>query len=364
MRILDRYALQEFTSPFLACVAGFTVMLLSSILYELTELIVSGKMPIGMVLRLLAYKLPSVVVVTLPAGALFAALLSLGRFAKDSELTVMRVTGSSFRRLVLPVVCAAAIISVFTYFLNETVVPATNHRAEDLYRRAMFNDALTQVDANVFLRAPEGRTVYVGEVNRAARRMSHILIFEPADTAHGSENSAFPALITAREGTYSDAAWHLEHGVRRTLDADGYVLQEAGFDVLDVPMAGADQLFGEQKTTEEMTRRELGEHIRLFQASGIDVRRFVVDYHMKLALPLAALIWVLVAAPMAVPSARAGRFFGVVVSIAVAFIYYVAVGLFRSLGGSGVLPPELAAWLPNILFGILGMTLLVRVEQT
>jgi lipopolysaccharide export LptBFGC system permease protein LptF len=126
------------------------------------------------------------------------------------------------------------------------------------------------------------------------------------------------------------------------LDEDGYVLQETGFDRLDIPVKDSEKLFGEQKTTDEMTRRELGDHVRLFQKSGIDVQRFVVDYHLKLALPLAAVIWVLVAAPMAVASARGGRFYGVVVSIVVAFGYYVAVGIFRSLGGNGAISPVLA----------------------
>jgi lipopolysaccharide export system permease protein len=359
MRLLDRYALKEFLGPFVACVSGFTVMLLSGILFDLTDLIVRKKMAVSVVVRLLAYKVPSVVVITLPIGVLFAVLLSLGRLAKDSELTVMRGTGCSFCRLTLPVVLAAVFISVFTFFLNESVVPAANHRAENLYRKAIFSDALPQVDANVFLRGPEGRTFYVGEVNRAERRMRSVMVFEPA----GDLRSPFPAVITAREGTYSDRMWRLSHGVRRTLDEEGYVVQEAGFAELEIPMQGADQLFGEQKTTDEMTRSELGRHIRLFRKSGIDVKSFVVDYHLKLTLPLAGVVWVLVAAPMAVPAARAGRFYGVVVSIAVAFIYYVAVGVFRSLGGNGVVPPELAAWLPNILFSVLGLVLLVRVDQ-
>jgi lipopolysaccharide export system permease protein len=360
MRLLDRYALREFTAPFFACVGGFTVMLLSGIIFDLTDLIITRKMPVETVLQLLVYKVPAVVVVTLPAGALFATLLSLGRFAKDSELTVMRGSGCSFSRLALPVVLAAVCISGVTFGLNEVLVPAANHRAQNLYRRAVLKDVLTHIDANVFLRGPEGRIVYVGEVNRAARRMRSIMIFEPT---RPEEQTPFPVLITASTGTYDDSVWHLENGVRRTLDADGYVTQEAGFAALDIPMTSAEQLFGEQKTTDEMTRKELGAHIQLFRQSGLDVRSFVVDYHLKLALPLAAFIWVLVAAPLAVPSARAGRFYGVVVSIAVAFAYYVAVGLCRSLGGNGLLPPEAAAWLPNILFALLGLALLVRVEQ-
>jgi lipopolysaccharide export system permease protein len=359
MRVLDRYTFREFSAPFVACVAGFTVMLLSGIVFELADLIVSKRMPVWIVLRLLLYKVPSVMVITLPAGALFATLLSLGRFAKDSELTVMRVTGCSFRRLALPVFAAAAMVSVMTFALNESVVPAANHQAENLYRKAILRDALTQVQANVFMRGPEGRTFFVGEVDRKTRRLRSIMIFEPLRGA----DSPFPAVITAREGSYTEETWHLLAGVRRVLDEDGYVLQETGFDRLDIPVKDSEKLFGEQKTTDEMTRRELGDHVRLFQKSGIDVQRFVVDYHLKLALPLAAVIWVLVAAPMAVASARGGRFYGVVVSIVVAFGYYVAVGIFRSLGGNGAISPVLAAWSPNVLFSLMGLALLICVER-
>lgn len=359
MRLLDRYTLREFAVPFVACVSGFTVMLLSGIVFDLADLIVSQRMPVWTVARLLMYKVPSVIAITLPTGALFAALLGLGRLAKDSELTVMRVTGCSFRRLACPVVFAAVVVSILTFALNESVVPEANHRAENLYRRVVFKDAITQIQANVFMRGPEGRTFYVGEVDRTNRRLHSIMIFEPLN----GTDSPFPALITAREGSYSESTWNLRHGVRRILDEEGYVLQEIGFEKLDVSVQDVDRLFGEQKTTDEMTRHELGEHIRLFSQSGIDVRRFQVDYHLKLALPLAALVWVLVAAPMAVVSSRGGRFFGVVVSIVVAFSYYVVVGLFRSLGGNGALAPAVAAWSPNVLFSLLGSMLVVYVDM-
>ncbi|MGI6082146.1 MAG: LptF/LptG family permease [Limnochordia bacterium] len=359
MRVLDRYTFKEFSAPFLACVAGLTVMLLSGILFELADLIVSRKMPVVTVLKLLLYKVPNVMAITLPAGALFATLLSLGRFAKDSELTVMRATGNSFCRLALPVFVASAMVSAMTFALNESIVPAANHRAETIYRQALFKDGLTHVQANVFMRGPHGRTFYVGEVDRKARRIRSVMIFEPLETS----DSPFPVVITAREGVYTDQTWHLIAGVRRVLDEDGYVLQETGFDQLDIPVQDSERLFGEQKTTDEMTRRELGEHVRLFQKSGIDIKRFEVDYHLKLALPLTAVIWTLVAAPMAVSSSRGGRFYGVVVSIAVTFGYYVAVGVFRSLGGNGAVSPVLAAWIPNLLFTLVGLSLLIHVER-
>ncbi|HHW09644.1 MAG TPA: YjgP/YjgQ family permease [Firmicutes bacterium] len=360
-QVLDRYTLKEFAGPFFACLAGFTVMLLSSIVFELTDLIVARQMPFPTVLQLLIYKLPMILVLALPVAVLFGILLSLGRLAKDSELTVMRVTGRSFPRIALPLFLAAAVVSAATFYLNETVVPAANHKAENLYRQAVFRDAIPQLDANVFLQGPQGRTIYVGEVERAKRLLKHIMIFEQAEGAAGSP---YPALLTAKRGTYAEGIWRLEDGVRLTFDADGYVREEVAFSVLEVTMAqGEEELLGEQKTTSEMTRKELADTIKLFQKSGANMDPFVVEYHLKLAIPLAALIWSFAAAPLAIPAARSGRFYGVVASIAVAFIYYVAMALCRSLGGNGVMPPVLAAWLPTLVFGILGLVLLARADH-
>ena len=96
MRIVDRYTAREFAGPSLPRLAGFTVMLLSGLLFELTDLIVDRKMPIETVGRMLMYRVPSIVVLTLPIAALFGTLLSLGRLAKDSEVTVLLGTGTPF----------------------------------------------------------------------------------------------------------------------------------------------------------------------------------------------------------------------------------------------------------------------------
>ena len=112
MRIVDRYTAREFFGPFFAAVGGFTVMLLSGLLFELTDLIVDKKMAIETVIRMLFYRIPGVVVVTLPIAVLFGTLLSLTRLAKDSELTVFLSTGTPFRRLAAPILVLAALVSL------------------------------------------------------------------------------------------------------------------------------------------------------------------------------------------------------------------------------------------------------------
>lgn len=357
MAIVDKYTAREFTGPFLASVAGFTVMLLSGLLFELTDLIVDKKMPVSTVLRMLLYKLPGVVVISLPIALLFATLLSLGRLAKDSELTVLLSTGTPFRRLVLPVLFFALVVSAATFLLNERIVPAANHKAENLFRQALFRDPVPTIEEGVFFHGSNNRFFYVGEVDRKTKTMHRILIYQEGD-------GAYPEMITAARGTYEDRMWHLEDGLRKKLDEQGYTVEDFGFERLDYPVTESlDVYLGNQKTTDEMTRAELLKHIRLFKKSGLDVKRFEVAYHMKAALPLAGLLWALVGAPLALRSIRGGRFFGVVASIGVAFLYFVLSSVFQSLGGNGILPPLLAAWSTNALFFTAGLYLLWRADR-
>ncbi len=112
-----------------------------------------------------------------------------------------------------------------------------------------------------------------------------------------------------------------------------------------------------------MNRAELAEHIRLFQRSGIDVRPFLVDYHMKLALPFASMVLSLFAAPLSLWGGRHGWVFGLGASIGLAFVYYTLMALFRSLGANGVLPPLPAVWAGNFLFGVVGVWLFLRADR-
>lgn len=358
IRILDRYVLKEFIGPFFAFAAGFTVMLVSGLLYEISELIFDKRMPAGDAVSILVYKMPQLISMTLPIAVLFAALLSLGRLSKDSEMTAMRSAGASFLRVAFPVFLAACAISAGVYLLDERIVPESNHRAQNLYRRAVLTDAIRGVEENVFFRGPDGQYFYVGSVDRPNRRMEHVLIYETAPRT-------FPVMLTAKRGTYFDRVWRLEEGVQRTFDEAGFVVQERRFAQLEYPLPdGAEQaFFGAQKTTDEMTRADLARHIAIFKRSGIDVRRFEVEYHLKAAMPLAGLLWILTGAPFSLRARRSGRFHGIVVSIVLALAYYVLVNVFRSLGWNGFLPPVVAAWATNAVFLAAGAVLLLRVEQ-
>lgn len=354
---LDRYVLREFWLPFVGFVAGFTVILLSGLLFELTDLILVKRVPWQAVARMLVYRLPSLVVVALPVGTLFGVLLALGRLAKDSELTVIRGVGVPFHRIARWLIIAGIVVSVMTFIIGEEVVPWTNHEYEKIVREVVFNDPVPALQERVFFRDAHDNVFYVREVDSNGGRLVDVMIYQQTE-------DAFPRMITARSGTFTENMWHLDDVITREIDEEGFVEREVRATSLDFPMLeGTEAFFGNQRTTDEMNRAELGEHIRLFERSGIDVRPFLVDYHMKLALPFASVVLSMFAAPLSLWGGRHGWVFGLGAAIGLAFVYYTLMALFRSLGANGVLPPLFAVWLGNGLFAVFGVALFVRADR-
>lgn len=354
--VLDRYTLREFLGPFLFCVFGFTVILLSGLLFELTDLILVKQVAAATVGKMLLYYLPGIVVMTLPIASLFSALLALGRLNKDSELKVMCSSGMPYRRIMIPVILAGLVISGMTFVANERVVPWANHEFQKLLREIMYQDALPLIEENVFFLGGENRHFYINEVDTKNNQLKNVLIYE-------IEPDKYPRLITASTGTYEDNNWYLSNGVVQQLDQDGYLDYQTRFEKMQIITPdGSDVYFGNQRTTDEMNRRELKEHIERFQRGGLKVLSFVIDYHLKLAMPMASFIFILFGAPLSLYS-KSGTSFGIAVSLIVTLLYYIATSVCRSLGINEVLPPLVAAWLTNSIFAILGLILLVRADR-
>lgn len=354
--LVDRYLLREFLWPFLGCVAGFTVILVSGLLFELADLILVKRVAWQAVVRMLLYRLPGLVVVSLPVGTLFGVILALGRLERDGELTVIRGAGVPFYRVTVWLMVAGFVISACTYVLGEHIVPWTNHEYEKLVREVIFKDPVPTLQERVFFKDAHDNVFYVREVDTAGARLADVMIYQPTE-------GAFPRMITARAGRFTENVWYLEDVVTREIGPDGFVEREVSAETLAFPMLeGTQAFFGNQRTTDEMNRAELAEHIRLFQRSGIDVRPFLVDYHMKLAMPFASIVLSLFAAPLSLWGGRHGWVFGLGASIGLAFVYYTLMALFRSLGANGVLPPLAAVWAGNVLFAAVGGWLFARVD--
>src|SRR5690554_3919210 len=230
--------------------------MISSFLFQLTDMIIIKQIPMNTVLRLFVYQLPEVIVQTFPIAILFATMWGMSRLSRENEFTALRMGGISIYRLILPLIILGIVISSLTFFINERVVPWSNHEARNIIRRSILKQAMPDIQENVFFKGPEGRLFYVSSFDENAGTLENIVIYNMPS------REGFPEVVTARKGTASENKWKLEGGIIHQFDIDGDLHRGIMFDEMEYEVVQeVENFFGEQRTTSEMSRERLRKNI-------------------------------------------------------------------------------------------------------
>ena len=173
-------------------------------------------------------------------------------------------------------------------------------------------------------------------------------------------------VITADSASWDTTrqSWRVRQGASRVIASPA---KQATFTFRTLRLRALTQspadLLAEPKAPDEMRYGELGRYIDALKRSGNDANKLIVERALKLALPATCLIIALFGAPLATSNQRGGAAYGIGVSLGITIAFLVLIQLTKAIGGSGGLAtPELAAWVPNALFGVGGLILLWRVR--
>lgn len=357
MRITQRYLIAEFLQWFALCFLGFSVLSIGYFLFSMNDFFVGLRMPLSMVLSLVAQRFPMLVLDVVPSAVLFGVFLGMGRLAWDRELDVLRTSGWSFVGLVTPILAAAFIIATGVFVWYDTVVPACNRTFQDQMSHLRYQDILPMITENTFIKGPKNQYFYIRRVNNNTHRLEGVMIFE-------TQNNGYPRIITAETGRLSGNNWELFNGFIHDLDQKGWVRYEVKFDKMMVN-AGNDLtgFFGKQDSIEEMTRKELRDKMILYAKSGFPVATYAVEYYNKTAIPYASLILAFIAIPFTRLFSRKSWAMGLICSFLVIITYFFSQVMFRNMGQNTIISPMFAAWGPNIIFLSLALILLNRVKR-
>lgn len=358
VRTLDRYIVSQMGNSFLFGVLVFSVLLVAGdLLFQIANLVIDKGISLGVVTRLFIYKLPEVVVMTLPMASLLSALLTFGRLSSQSEIVALRAAGISFGRVIRPVFFASILVSFGAMLLNETIVPLSNKAADNIVRYEIAKERPTLLREQVFLRdESEGflqRVIYISKLRQNLGTMEDILVQE---FDHGSMNR----IISAKRGTWGNGEWWLEDGKVFEVLEDRSVNLLFSFARQKLPLLlGPSEVARTSQRPADMSAWQLWEHIRLMSKQGADLAPLRVLFHLKLAIPWACVILAVLGASLGVGPQRSGAGMGLAMSVLIVFAYYLVMSFSRSFGEGGYLPPIVAAWAPNIIFLVVA-GLLVR----
>lgn len=353
--LLDRYVLREWTKIFLVAMIGFPLVVVSIDMADRLDEYLSRGLSIKSIALANVFAIPEKLFMVLPAAVLFATVFTIGAMGRHSELTAAKSSGRSFFRIVLPALFAGLVAVVLGLGLAEIAPPASTRQMVLLGEKQM--RAVNSRYSFVF-RADQGWVYAIRSLDQTERMMRDVVLEREGSGAD------YPTLaIQAFWGRYSDSTgtWTLGDGRFRVVPSGEANLTFA-FDsmyhraLVETPA----ELLAEPKAPEEMRYAELGRYIDAVERSGGDGRKLTVDRALKLAVPATCVIIAIFAAPLAITGPRTSAAYGVALSLAVTIFFLLLVQLSRAIGTGGLLPPTLAAWMPNILFGAAGLWMMKR----
>ena len=357
--ILDDYVLRDFALYLTMIVAAFLMLLLVFTLFELLSDILRNQVSPLTVGEYLLNVVPYFLYNTTPLSMLLAVLVTFGLLQKSNEITAIKATGISLYRIIVPVLIASTLVAGVLFLSDQLYLPYTNKRQDALRNRIKGKPAQT------YLR-PERQWMFGQHSD-----IYYYQFFDPDRDVFGGvsvfqfdpHTFQITHRITADRAHWSNSMgkWVYEQGWERSLSGAA-IENYRKFDVATYPeLAEAPAYFKKEiKQSSEMSYEELRRYIHDLEQSGFDVVRLRVQLQKKIAYPLITLVMAILAIPFALSAGKRSAVAGVATAIGIGVVYWTISGLFEAMGNLSQLPPAVAAWSPDLVFGFIGGYLILR----
>ncbi len=358
MRILDRYLLREFSVYLALGLLGFLCLFSVVDVIDKIDVFLDHRAPGPLIARYYLYRAPEVVVQVLPVALLLATFLALGQLNKYGELTAMRSAGLSLLRILGPVFATAACSALVSLVLGEAVVPRANRERDRIYEEQIqrLSKGPATERADVTYLGSGGRIYYMRLYVVPERRMHEVSVQQ-------FRRGELVMRIDAAEATWDGRRWVFSSGYLRTFRGDEERARSFDRLALEGIAEPPDNFSREGRQPDQMNYLELRAHVIKLRASGARVANYLVDLHMKLAFPLINCIVILIGAPVATRLRATSAALGFGLAVTISFAYYAFMQSGKALGHNGALPPYLAAWLGDIVFGGVGTFMMLRAQR-
>ena len=358
--LVDDLVLRDFAVNLGLILSTFLILLLVFTLFELLADILRNQISVLVIAEYLLNVSPYFLYNLMPLSILLAVLVTLGVMQRTNEITAIKATGMSVYRVVVPLLFAAFLLAAGLFISDQFYLPYTNKRQDALRNEIKGKPPQTYLNP--------GRKWIFGQHHN----IYYYQLFDSDRNEFGTLDvfQFDPATFQLTRRIFSTRA-HWEDSLRRWVCTQGWERELRGsaieayrsFDVSTFPALNEPPSYfkKEVKQSSEMNYDELRRYIRDLQQSGFDVLRLRVQLQKKLAFPAIAVVMAVLAIPFALSAGKRGAVAGVALAVAIAVVYWTISGLFEAMGNISQLPPQLAAWSPDLIFGLVGGYLLFKV---
>jgi len=423
MKTLSKYVFKEHVGPFFGSIIIVMFVMVMDFILDILNLIISKGVPTMTVLELFALNFAWMLALAVPMSCLIAGLMAFGRLTDDGEITATSSSGIPLIRLMVAPLIAATLLSLFMIYFSNRVLPESNYKAKILMGDIKRKKPTLAIKERIFIDDFPDAGLYIEEVDAKTNELWGITIYDgqnrrvpriiKAEYGQMSYSESTDALTLELENgtiheidernpskytrvgfdtqtirfknlgqkmTHSESA----HRGDRELTIDDMrfriaqkdtALQKSLNAIVDISdkayraafnPGGSDTpsdpiiIYNALQRRIKTTIQSIGSQENAIKAHSRFIRKYQVEIHKKITLPLACLFFLIVGAPVGVYAKKGGT--GVAIGFGILFfvLYWAFLIGGEELADRGFIAPWLAMWSPNIIMALIGGTLLYR----
>lgn len=358
MKKLDLYIVKKFLTTFM-----FTILLIVTIaiVIDITEKIddfLDNKLSLTFVVtKYYVHFIPWIGMMLSSLFVFISVVFFTSRMSGNSEIVAALAGGVSFYRLLVPYLLTALfLMGVFMYF-NHRIVPKSNLERiefEDKYVKAVDKKR----DKNFHLQIAQDTFLYLqnyNEPNQSGYKFS----------LEGIKNKHAYYKLTADkiEWKGDSLGWQLENIIERKDMGWKEVITETQTEIRQLGFE-PDVLEEKVMFKETMTSTELKQYIKdEKQRGGVNLDFFYVELYKRTTVPVSTIILTIIGVALTSRKMRGGLGIHIVLGMLLAVTYIAILQFSITFATKGNLDPLLASWIPNIIFGVIGIFLLIKAPK-
>ena len=362
MGILFWYIVRHYLSILLLCLTGLVTIYLVIDFFEKLRRFLKHDAELTSILMYFVYKTPDIAFQLVPFAVLMASLLAIGLLNKNHEITAMRSCGVSLFHVTIPFLAVAGLITVILLGLTAVVIPLANAKAERIRTVEIRKkpQALSFTSSNLWLYIQDNALMHVQRVDPTGTHLHNVTLYRLND------QFTLDALLTADSAAFTDGRWTLHNVAERGIEPDGGIEMVNWKSLpLKLSLTPDDLMTWNALEPEHMTLNQLSAHIQHLRQERTSVTKFLLDYWRRVAFAFVPLIMTVLGVSIALleigtRTVSVGKGIGQALSISFLFWATNSVGL--TLGKSGALFPQVAAWIACVMFLIVSLNIFLKVR--
>lgn len=392
-RRVSLYVMRELAGPTLLGLFLYTFVLMMNHFFLVAEKALQKNLGAELTAQLFLVGIPKLLVMSIPMAVLLGTLIALGRLSSDHEWVALQSAGQGTAVILRPVIFHGLLGALASFVIYAVVVPQTNYAFRNLRGQVIFSSNLaSDLKPRVFEELSDNAVLFVDEIRPGGhRRLEGVLLIQP-----DPERKGLTQMIVARYGDLYPAPdgsgalivdfydgevrsfqkdpneeYHLmrfEYFEGKRLEPPSFIqslLTPPDKVVQDLSLA---ELWGEVKSARD-EQRKVAERQTDRPSAGLTLvtdRRLAlatVELHQRLALPVAAFVFALLALPLGITGVRSGKGAGFAMSLVVILVYRIVFVLSRNQAIAGKIPAALGPWIADIVILVWAVIALSRLRH-